>query len=381
MLTRSDIEALSNFRSRHFLATTLYLPLDIEQQAKYPILARDLARKAEAQLGGQELSREALASAHQDLADLERFVCQDFDRAGALGLAVFCCAGERYWKVYPLPVGVLAKLVQNTAFYVRPLAGLLDEYPPIMLVLIDKRRARLFQVRMGEVQKRVDIISDVPSKVHAGGYAGYAERSIRGHIKDHVHRHFEKVAASVFDLFQEQGFEWLVLGGPEPTLTGFIASLHPYLRERLRGTLTIRVEAPDSKIIEAGRQMERRLKTERDSELIAHVKEGLCPGGWAVSGLSDTLQLVAQGEVRTLLVRSGFSQEGVWCPRCRLLVPDAEECPRGCGEAQRVRDVVDEAVGLALEQGAEVAHVEHEAMEDLGNMAGLLRYVPREIKT
>jgi peptide chain release factor subunit 1 len=378
MLSPLDVEALNSFRSEYFLATSLYLPLDVEQPPKYPILLRGLSRAAAAELERGELAHEVLEAAHRDLERIERYV-RDLDRARALGLAVFCSSGEDYWRAEKLPAPLPARLLQRATFYVRPLAGLLDEYRPVMLVLIGRRRARIFQIAMGEVQERSDILGDVPSRVREAGWAGYAERSIRGHIEDHLRRHFEEVAARMFGSFKENRFDWLVVGGPEPSLPEFIATLHPYLRERLRGTLTIRADAPEAEVVAAGLEVEQRLKAERDAELVAKVKEGLFPGGWAVSGAADTIQLVAQGQVRTLLVRPGYSRPGVRCPRCNLLLPDKRACPLGCAEAVAVRDVIDEAVGLAFEAGAEVAHVEHEAMEELGNVAALLRYPSKKV--
>jgi peptide subunit release factor 1 (eRF1) len=311
-------------------------------------------------------------SARRDLEHLERHIPVLLDRAGARGVAVFCCSGEGWWREQTLPVPVPARIIQEATFYVRPLAGVLDEYRRIMLVLIDRRRASLYQIQMGQAQ-RTDILGDVPSRVREAGFRGYAERTIHRHTEEHVRRHLEDVAARVFESFRDQGFDWLALGGSEPTLSEFSAHLHPYLAERLRGTLTISFDAPEAEVIAAGLALEHRIKAGRDAELLARVREGLFPGGPAISGPADTLPLVGQGRVHTLLVRPGYARPGVWCPRCRLLLPDRSACPSGCGEAVPSHDVIDEAVWLALGTGASVVHVEHEAMEELGNVAALLR--------
>jgi len=378
MFTQLDVEKLGRFRPGHCLATTLYLPLDAGRPARFPVLARDLIRQAERSLdealGRGRPAHDVLLSAREDLARLGRHLDGLNRRQHAPGLAAFSCAAEDYWQAINVPVPPPARLLQEATFYVRPLAGLLDEYRPILLALVDRRRARLFNLRLAQVTERSVPPDDVPGKVREGGWQGYAESSIRGHIEEHVHRHFERVAARMLDIFREDGFEWLVVGGPEPTLPDFIDTLHPYLRERLRATLTLETWAPDAEVAEVGRQVERRIKAERDAELLRQVKEGLFPGGWAVSGPSDTLQLVPGGQVRTLLMRPGFSRQGVWCPRCRLLLPDVSQCPQGCRDSVESRDVIDEAVWIAFEEGAEVAHVESPEMEELGNIAALLRY-------
>lgn len=381
MLTKSDVERLGAFGSRRFLATTLYLPLDLNKPPQFPVLLRDMIREAEEALERAGREHEVKMAARRDLERLERFVTLEIERSAGRGMAVaaFACSGEDFWYALQLPMSLAPRLVQESSFYVRPLASVLDQYRPIMLALIDRRRARLFRVQLTEAHEVEDIASDVPSKVREGGFEGYATKTIERHIADHVRRHFERVAQALFEAYQSQGFDWLVLGGQEPNLSEFTNFLHPYLRERLRATLTMRVEAPLGEVLATSRQLERRLKLERDGELVRRVQEGLFPEGWAVSGPAETLQLLAQGRVHQLLVRPGFSRPGLWCPDCRLLLPDARECPLECGGGQPVNDVIDEAVAFAYQNGIEVAHVEHEAMERLGNVAAILRYARKEL--
>ncbi|MFH0809087.1 MAG: hypothetical protein V2A77_01235 [Pseudomonadota bacterium] len=374
MLTQYDLEAINAFRGERYLATTLYLPLDVGQPPQFPVLLRDLAKRTRAAgIDDRGLPHDVAASARQDLADLERHVTAHMERAGARGISVFCCSAEGWWRTWLLPLPPPARLIQETSFYLRPLALMLDQYRPIMLVLLDRRHARIFEIRMGGLEEYRDVVDDVPARVREGGFQGYAERSVRGHVEDHEHRHFENVAAKIFDLFGRHGFEWLILGGAGETLSYFVACLHPYVWQRLRATLNMPLGAPFKDVVAVAQEAERQIKSASDEELLSRVREGLSPGGRAVSGLGDTLQLLAQGRVNTLLVQPGLALPGIWCPRCRLLVPDHGPCPLGCGEAAPVEDVVDEAVGLALDRGTRVVHVEAEFMTRLGGMAAILR--------
>ncbi len=135
MLTRYDLEAVTAFRSEHYLATTLYLPLDVEQPPQFPILLRGLTSNRGTGLSAQGLSPAVLAAARQDLDELERYAAPHMDRAGARALAVFCCIGEGYWRAYNLPLPPPARLIQDAAFHVRPLAVMLGQYPRILFAL------------------------------------------------------------------------------------------------------------------------------------------------------------------------------------------------------------------------------------------------------
>jgi peptide subunit release factor 1 (eRF1) len=236
----------------------------------------------------------------------------------------------------------------------------------------------MFDIYLGEVTERKVVVHDVPSKVREGGWAGYSGPGIARHVEDHVHRHMEAVAARLLAMLEAREYDWLVLGGPPEDVAEFAGSLHPYVRERLRTTVNLPLYAPEADVAAAGREIEVFLKRQHDLELLARVREGLFPGGWAVSGLDETLSLLAEGRVRTFLVRAGYQQPGVLCPRGHLLpkeaVREGKGCPYGCGRGRKVADVLDEAVVMALDEGAEVAHVDSPEMERLGNAAALLRY-------
>lgn len=291
---------------------------------------------------------------------------------------MFACEVKDLFRAMTVPVQLPNRVVLDDTLYVRPLKSLLESHRRIILTLIDRRKARMFDIYMGEVTERKEVVHDVPSQVHQADLLGYETKRVERHVDDHVRRHMDAVAERLMHMLEDREYDWLVLGGPPEDVAAFAELLHPYVRERLRTTISLPLYAPESDVVSAGREVERFLKRQHDLELLSRVNEGLFPGGWAVSGLDQTLSVLAEGKVRTLLVRAGYSQPGILCPRGHLLpgaeFREGESCPFGCGPGRRVADVLDEAVVMALDQGADAAHVDAPEMERLGNAAALLRY-------
>jgi peptide subunit release factor 1 (eRF1) len=78
-----------------------------------------------------------------------------------------------------------------------------------------------------------------------------------------------------------------------------------------------------------------------------------------------TLQALARGQVRTLLVDAQQAHAGYRCPQSGRLTISEQTC-RAEGGAEAVPDVIDEAIEEALRQHAHV-----DVVEDRGSRAGV----------
>jgi peptide subunit release factor 1 (eRF1) len=93
-----------------------------------------------------------------------------------------------------------------------------------------------------------------------------------------------------------------------------------------------------------------------------------------VNGLAPTLNALAHGQVRSLLVDPGVVQPGHRCRDTGRLVVDPDACA-GEGAAEPVPDVIDEAIEEALRQGSHVDVLEDAAArEAIEGLAATLRF-------
>ncbi|MGZ3559029.1 MAG: baeRF10 domain-containing protein [Thermodesulfobacteriota bacterium] len=371
MITSEDIRNLTTMRSKDHLISSLYLRLWPDSRI-HQVKAKDLIHEKRAGLG--DLSKAERRWVEGDLEKIQEFV-GTLKKSPYRGLTLFSCAPQEIWQVFLLPQPVRDLLVLDYSAYIRPLVRILDEFRRVCTLLIDRTRARIFEIFLGEIEEQTEILNDVPSKVREAGWYGLSERRIERHVEDHLHNHLKKVADLTFDHFRKRRFDWLLLGGHLEVLPEMETTLHSYLRGRLKRTFRMDLESNLKEVLDKTLELEGDVKNEEDRILVSRLADSLKPGGLGVSGIHETLSNLFERSVHTFLVEEGFYQEGVLCFKCGFMGLNAGLCPICHESMTHVPDIVDEAVATAIDQNCEVFHIIHGCgLRELGSIGALLRY-------
>jgi peptide chain release factor subunit 1 len=244
------------------------------------------------------------------------------------------------------------------------------------VLLVNRQSARLLSGSRDSLQEVELVESEVHGQHQQGGWS--QARYQRSVDKD-VHDHLKDVAQITFRRLEHRPPEGILVGGPEETVVELEQMLHPYLRERLAGRLSVDVEnssldevraAAAAKIDEAARRHE--------DELLARLKEGLArqtADARAAAGLDDVLEALTEQRVGTLLLDAGAAAPGVVCPRCGRLAKAGDTCPADGSPTERRSDIVGDAIDRAIAQSAEVMVLRDRP--DLGpheHVAAVLRF-------
>lgn len=241
------------------------------------------------------------------------------------------------------------------------------------VVLVDRQRTRLFVVHLGEVAEHAGIDDEAPRAVDV---RGERERGTpRPHVEELAHQHLRRSADAVFDLWKAHDFPHLVLGGPEPVVAELERLLHPYLRDRLRGRLGLGVHADPAEVGAAAMAVDLRIEHEREDALVERLRSAVGSGRRGVAGLEATLVALNERRVERLLVSRGFREEGWRCPASGTLCASGPASPVTGSPMERLGDVVEGAIEVALAQGLPVALVDGNAdLDVMGRIGALLRY-------
>jgi hypothetical protein len=182
MITREQIHELAQFEDSSACAVSFYYqPATPRNKAhkEDAILIKDLAREALHRL--ESRTNHKCASAREDL---ERIVqlSQSLRSNGTHAKAVFACAAQAFWREYDLPPQLGGtELRINRHFYLKPVAQLLGAFPSLGIALVDRQRARLFDLRLGELTEREEFFHPLPRR-RSDGFAGYDA----GHVERHL---------------------------------------------------------------------------------------------------------------------------------------------------------------------------------------------------
>jgi peptide subunit release factor 1 (eRF1) len=373
MISLKKIQGLVNIKSQTHVITSLYLRLWPDSRIQR-INVKNLIKEKREKLNEEGLLKEEKQFVEKDFEDLKKFV-EALSESSHRGLVIFSSRALKIWEVFSLARPVRDLLILDYSAYIRPLISILNEYRRICTLLIDRTKARILEIFMGEIEEQSEIYDEVPGRVREGGWHGLSEKRIQRHIDDHLYRHLKEVADRTLIDFREKGFDWLLLGGHTEILSEVENTLHPFLREKLKRTFKADITIHQKEVLNKTIALEREIKREEDKVLVSRLANSLKPEGLGISGIHETLSSLYEGRVHTLLVEEGFIQEGAYCNKCGFMGLNVGVCPV-CREVMiHVPDIVDEAVASAIDQGCEVFHIAPKCgLKEFGSVGAFLRY-------
>ena len=375
-LTREQIRELAEFHDNQSGALSFYYqPATPRNKAhkEDTILIKDLAREAQRNLesqGKKDCAR----------ADLERIVrmAGELRSNGTHGKAIFACSAQSFWREYELPA-----LLPGTAlfvdrhFHLRPLAQLLGALPRLGVVLVDRHRARVFDLRLGELTEREDLFHPLPRRGRSDGFAGYDAGHAQRRVEDEARHHFKNVSEALKELIEKGVIEKWILGCLDVHLSLLEAQLHPYVSKALIGRFTADVgHISNDEIRSHGEKILAEWQEHRRHELVNQALDQARSNARGVTGLRRVLRSLEMGEVQTLLIGEQFQAHAVECSGCGHL--DAHlvsNCP-ACGKAtHEVVDVGEAILPWVIRRDIEMFYVKDDPEFDkVGNIGALLRF-------
>src|SRR3954452_23855154 len=349
-VTRTRLRQLADLAPERGRVLSVYMNLDpaafATPQARASAIT-SLLNEAQRQVdeGDSDLSHDDRMALREDVEAVREALEQPgIAEDGTRGVAVFACG----------PAGLLETVRVRRSLDSRAVIGSTPFVEPLVratagglwcVLLANRRNARIFT----GTPEQLDETDRVEDNVHAQHQqGGWSQARYQRAVDEDVRDHLAHTAAVVFDLFQREGFEHLIIGAPEETVGDLESHLHPYLQERLAGHVRLDVENSGvDDVRQAASECIAEYERRRERELLDRLEHGLGAGGRAAAGIDDVLGALEQGRVDTLLLSEDFRAGG--------------------GVAER-------AMEKALESSADVVVVRHHDIAEHDGIAAVLRY-------
>ena len=368
VITQDDIRSLAAVRSNGTLITSCYLDVDggrFVRPADYERVLDSLIRRVRRRPEVDE-------SVAGDLERVVDRVRRGFERSTTRGVAIFACRALDLFVVHELPVSVRSELLVNPTPAVGQLELILQQSEKIAVLAADRQRARIFVYRLGELIERTERTGDL-----GRDYDTVGEHD-RGGVDDHrdemAHQHLRNAVDLLWSVYQDEGFDHLVLAAADNVAVEIEKGLHPYLSERLHGRLDISPNASEPEIRAAALEAERSIEADREAALVDDLRAAVASNGRGVAGIEPVLDALAERRIERLLVSDGYAVEGWKCDSCGRLAKVGRTCTCGA-EMQHIADLVEEAVEDALAQSCLVDVCNGNAdLDVLGRIGAFLRY-------
>ena len=378
-LVHEVLERLTRLQPGNHRIVSCYLKLEPRDRSrgKYLIKLKNRVKDAIQALPRLALERAAADTVERDLNRVQQYLRSPANLPHTHGVAIFACEGLDLFETVPLPVVYRSRLAVDTTPMVRELASVEDEFGRLLTVVLDRTSARFFEVTAYHTRELSGLRANATrgKRFHGdqNGSSGWGEHTYNNRIREEKQRHYEAIARELFAIDRRHPAHGIVLAGTgaEAAVEPF---LHSYLVERLIGTARLNPkEATLASVHSATLAVREGYERASERELVHEMLEGIGTG-WGINGLRPTLQALARGQVRSLLVHADASGPGFRCGDSGRLALTPREC-RGEGEPVPVLDIVDDAIEEALRQGVDVNVVyEPEARAAIESLGALLRF-------
>jgi len=311
------------------------------------------------------------------LEKIKSFVGDSFKHQNEKTLLIYAGTKSDLWEVYRLPVILKSKIVVDPNPHTQSLRSVLHNYKKYGVLLIDREKAQMYQVYLGEIKEYLAAyISEVPAKVNFRFESGLRENKILGNIEEKLHHFYKELNDSAFGFFRDGKFDYLILAGRKEITNEFKSYLHSYLAAMLAGSFEGEPSENQAVILEKAKKVIDDFENSNTVELIDRLVDELEPQGFGVSGLKKTIDALLSDNIKTLIYLEDYTARGYSCPACGFLTLKlAEKCPYCENTLLNFNDIVDEIVESALNQGSEIIQVkENEKLKSSGKIGAVLRY-------
>lgn len=385
MMTREEIRELAAFQadeSKGACALSFYFQPDPPQDRSHrseAIVAKDVVKQALKSAGAQGKN----GSLH---ADLDRVL--DFAtnlRGQARGRAVFACSAQNFWKDYELPPRLgTTRIYLQPRFQLKPLAALFGAQPSLCVAVIDRQRARFFDLRLDDLREGASIVHLLSRSGTSYGYNGYEAGHAERRVSEEALQHFKAVSERLRTDFERGAWERLIVGCHDVNWPDFEPHLHPYVKQRVIGRFSADVASvSNEEIRDRTNSVLGKWINERGTSKVSEAIDFAKANGRGVTGLRRVLQALEAGEVQSLFLSENYSAHAVECTHCGHLNVHLVPSCVACGHATReLADVCDAIIPMAIRRDIELFYLKDVAdLDRAGNIAALLRFRSDQSRT
>jgi hypothetical protein len=394
MMSREQVHELAQFEDQENCAISFYFQPEAPRNKAHKgeaILNKDLVREALRKVGnhnldgenngnhsnGKNVSKENCEAARGDLERILRF-SQDLRGNGVHAKAIFACAAQGFWREYDLPAQLSGtQLTVNRHFHLKPVAQLLGASPALGVVLVDRARARLFDLRLGELNEIEGFFRPLLRRGRSDGYGGYDGGHAERRAADEARQHFKQIAEVLQIALEKRQFDHWILGCQETIWPQLEPMLHPDVAHKLLGRFSAVVGHASREMVRTSAEQifadwQKKRCADTVHETIAQARSH----GRGVTGLRRVLQSLEMGEVQTLLVSENYVAQAVECKGCGHLDAHLVSACPVCGrETREVVDVTEAILPWAIRRDIELFYVKDDReLDSVGNIAALLRF-------
>lgn len=374
MISRGDLERLMHREDGDHQILSVFLDMSVNSDNKrtYQIfLNQKKSQFDELESDRQNHHTVALGEA---IARVERWLAEEFDEENR-GVVLYAEIGGPWFEALQFPVPIQNRFVIAKRPVIAPLAQVLKSYHHHGVVLLDREHVRILSVYLGTLLDEIAVQGDPLPTRHDVQAGGYSQSRFQRRKLEEMRHFFREFAKELEDFVARYRPDDLIILGTDENVAKFREFLSDRLRKMVIHTGPMRVDQPASEVLA---ELAPHLEAEREREnieILDQIRDRVDQDYLATAGFQSTLTALQEGKVDTLIIAQDQDREGARCTQCGFIFArEVESCPYDGGPTTTGVNVVEEAIRMAETQGADVAFVSANAVQDLRGVGALLRF-------
>lgn len=248
------ITKLKTYQGSSFAILSVYLSskdTKVPHQSFYLTLLHSLIH--------QNLSAEEQKFWQGDIAKIEEYL-HEFSSGMEARSVVFFSAGENLWEVLEFGFFLPPQVKRLNPPYLKPIEEALKTYQKYLVLLVDREKARIFTVHLGEIEEHKDIFDgEIPQRVKAKTInLGRTDKIMRD-IEGHVHRHLQLIVQATKEFITGKNIHFIIIGGHHELLPKLKKHLQYPLNKMVLGEFVTELNIPLSDILEHSKTVAARI--------------------------------------------------------------------------------------------------------------------------
>ena len=366
-LDSDHLSRLNEARSTGAPIVSLYLEMTPEARlgSTWKTTLKDLCDKATADAGDHKKAVQAECERISDALEA------GLPRTGR-GVVFFACQEIGLFEQLGTAIDLPNEVHVTDNPYVRPLARVRDENDRFVIALLSMHKSRFFFAQIGLVEEVYELegeefaVTDLVSK---------DQKQDR---KAELRRQQSHRSAHALDLISKTlEARHILYSAPADMEADFLDKLDQATSQKVAGGFACDTLASTAEVADAAEASQREVEAREEIETLERVQELL--SSRAVAGLEDTLDMLNQQRVMTLVVDDALTIPGGIDPSSGMLTTQTEGTYEATGgDVSAVPDLIELMLDKAMEQGAslELVHSDaaREALSAHGPAAAILRF-------
>ena len=375
MIASSTVRRIADVGGEGVPVVSMYvnIPPNREESDGVHPRTHDLLAQVRPMTEDGSVPRAARLSLREDVSRLHAEALRGEWRPPAV--AVFACRAKDFLEVVQLPRGTRDRIIVDDDAWIRPLVAILDEDHPTCIAIVDRKSARIWELRQDQLVEKQTIEDRALRKPNYAGWYGLREHTVAHKAEELARRHYLHVGRVLEQLLDSDGYELVVVGGHDEDVPQFVEFLPRAVRVRVAGTFGIDpATATRGDLRKQVQAIIEHYEREEEQRRVADVLERAAAGRPAAVGVRDCLWAASFAAVQELVVQDDVLVPGVVCATCGWLGESGATCPVDGTPTRETPDVLDELVETVLDDSGAVEHVQSDTPIRTHLAAAALRF-------